>query len=198
MKKKDEILLAASECFSMYGYGKTSMSDIGKRVGLNKASLYYHFKDKRSLYEEVLVKARQEHTIELKKIIEEESTFEGQVIGIVLQEVEFWEQAAISYQLTMQPDEHSETSQVANKLLHQTIELLSNVISNHMEEGFIEKSDPNDTAAMIIQLSQGILLVNCPLGLPLNSKSEGYKHARYMIKKVLKVFVSGLLSAQSE
>jgi len=198
MKKRDEILLAASECFSMYGYGKTSMSDIGKRVGLNKASLYYHFKDKRSLYEEVLVKARQEHTIKLKKILEDESTFEGQIIGIVLQEVEFWEQAAISYQLTMQPDEHSETSQVANKLLQQTIELLTNVIANHMQGGVIRENDPNDVAHMIVQLSQGILLVNCPLELPLNSKSEGYKHARHVIEKVLKVFLLGLLSAQSE
>ena len=41
--KREQILKAAAECLSQYGYEKTTLSDIGKLVGLNKASLYYYY-----------------------------------------------------------------------------------------------------------------------------------------------------------
>ncbi len=52
--KKTEILQAAAECFARYGYEKTTLDDIGTQVGLNKASLYYYFKNKESIYTEVI------------------------------------------------------------------------------------------------------------------------------------------------
>lgn len=48
--KKDEIRKAAIECFARYGFEKTTMDDIGKLVGLNKASLYYYYKNKEAIY----------------------------------------------------------------------------------------------------------------------------------------------------
>lgn len=36
------------------GYDATSMSDISSKVGINKASLYYFFKDKEHLYFEIM------------------------------------------------------------------------------------------------------------------------------------------------
>ena len=52
--KKESILKAANICFSKYGYEKTTMDDIGKLAGLNKASLYYYYKNKESIYCEVV------------------------------------------------------------------------------------------------------------------------------------------------
>jgi AcrR family transcriptional regulator len=52
--KKNDIIKAASSCFARYGYEKTTLDDIGKLVGLNKASLYYYFKNKESIYTEVI------------------------------------------------------------------------------------------------------------------------------------------------
>lgn len=52
--KKTEILNAAAKCFARYGYEKTTLDDIGKLVGLNKASLYYYYKNKESIYTEVI------------------------------------------------------------------------------------------------------------------------------------------------
>lgn len=54
-EKKTRILNAAKECFSRYGYDKTTLEDIGKAVGLNKASLYYYFKNKDSIFAAVII-----------------------------------------------------------------------------------------------------------------------------------------------
>ena len=47
---KEKIIKAAIRLFAKLGYESTSMSGIAKSVGLEKASLYYHFKDKDELF----------------------------------------------------------------------------------------------------------------------------------------------------
>ena len=51
-----KILNNASELFAEKGYEGTIMDELCIRSGVNKASIYYHFKDKSNLYEVVLTK----------------------------------------------------------------------------------------------------------------------------------------------
>lgn len=57
MKKsrKETILETAKDLFSKSGFDGCSMDDIAKKAEVNKATLYYHYKDKSTLYETVLV-----------------------------------------------------------------------------------------------------------------------------------------------
>jgi AcrR family transcriptional regulator len=55
--KRRAIMHAAAECLARFGYEKTTMEDIGRRVGLNKASLYYYFKNKEALFTTVVIDA---------------------------------------------------------------------------------------------------------------------------------------------
>ncbi len=52
--RKEEILEVATHLFAERGYEGTSMSDVAERVGIRKASLFYHFTTKDSLYEAVV------------------------------------------------------------------------------------------------------------------------------------------------
>jgi AcrR family transcriptional regulator len=52
--RKEEILDVATHLFAERGYEGTSMSDVAERVGIRKASLFYHFTTKDTLYEAVL------------------------------------------------------------------------------------------------------------------------------------------------
>ncbi len=51
---KDRILKVASQEFSKYGYDGVSMNNLVKKLDINKATVYYHYKDKKSLYLEVM------------------------------------------------------------------------------------------------------------------------------------------------
>lgn len=55
VNKRDRILQTASEVFARYGYDKTTLEDIGKKCGLNKASLYYYFSNKEDIYVQVIM-----------------------------------------------------------------------------------------------------------------------------------------------
>lgn len=47
---KDHILTTAKKLFAKQGFEATSMSEIAERVGIEKASLYYFFKNKDGLF----------------------------------------------------------------------------------------------------------------------------------------------------
>ncbi len=55
VNKRHRILQAASEVFARYGYDKTTLEDIGKKCGLNKASLYHYFRNKEDIYVQVIM-----------------------------------------------------------------------------------------------------------------------------------------------
>jgi TetR/AcrR family transcriptional regulator len=53
-RRKEEILDVATSLFAERGYDGASMNDVAERVGMRKASLFYHFATKDALYEAVL------------------------------------------------------------------------------------------------------------------------------------------------
>ncbi len=71
MNKKDEILKIASREFAKYGYNGVSMDTIAKKAGISKAAIYYHFKSKSSLFEEVVMP-------KVQKLIDEIYSFENE------------------------------------------------------------------------------------------------------------------------
>ncbi|MFZ1678103.1 MAG: TetR/AcrR family transcriptional regulator [Saprospiraceae bacterium] len=68
--KLEQILAAAQKRFSHYGLSKTAMVDIAGDIGMSKASLYYYFKDKESIFTAVIEKEHILFVQEMKKIIQ--------------------------------------------------------------------------------------------------------------------------------
>ena len=52
---KEHILDIATSEFAILGYSALSMNNLAKKLEINKATIYYHFKDKKSLYNEVIL-----------------------------------------------------------------------------------------------------------------------------------------------
>ena len=53
MSKKREILDIAKVHFANKGYENTSLDDVAKDLGITKPALYYHFKNKKTIYNEI-------------------------------------------------------------------------------------------------------------------------------------------------
>lgn len=52
---KEHILDIATSEFAILAYSALSMNNLAKKLEINKATIYYHFKDKKSLYNEVIL-----------------------------------------------------------------------------------------------------------------------------------------------
>lgn len=53
--RKQDIINCAARLFREQGYPNTSITDIGKAVGVSSAALYYHFASKEDILEQVIV-----------------------------------------------------------------------------------------------------------------------------------------------
>jgi AcrR family transcriptional regulator len=58
--KVEIIITTAQKRFGLYGVEKTSMQEIANDLGMSKASLYYYFPDKESLYKSVISREHKE------------------------------------------------------------------------------------------------------------------------------------------
>jgi AcrR family transcriptional regulator len=59
-EKRQGLLNKALECFTKYGYTKTTLEDVARATGINKASLYHYFKNKEALFLQVLLQVSQQ------------------------------------------------------------------------------------------------------------------------------------------
>lgn len=73
--RREEILDVATQLFAERGYEGTSINDVAGRVGMRKASLFYHFATKDTLYEAVLDRLVSGFAIELAKAYGGDGTF---------------------------------------------------------------------------------------------------------------------------
>lgn len=55
IKTSKKILSCATRLFAQHGYDGTIMDDLAEQCDVNKASIYYHHKDKATLYENALI-----------------------------------------------------------------------------------------------------------------------------------------------
>ncbi len=65
--RKTEILSAAADCFTRFGYDETTLDDIGGMVGVNKASLYHYFENKDAIFAEVIAEESQRYHAVIKQ-----------------------------------------------------------------------------------------------------------------------------------
>ena len=70
-KNEDIILKTAKDMFSRKGFEGTIMDELAKKAGVNKATIYYHFKNKEALYEHVFTECIKKVVEDLEKSVSE-------------------------------------------------------------------------------------------------------------------------------
>jgi AcrR family transcriptional regulator len=91
-EKKESILKAAEDCLDRFGYEKTTLDDIGRIVGLNKASLYYYFDSKEALCSEVLFNTIDRDILALRLKVQEVDSCEAQLKTYLVQRLRCFKQ----------------------------------------------------------------------------------------------------------
>ena len=81
---KSRILDAAAEEFGESGFRGARVDEIAKRAGVNKAMLYYHIGDKKTLFSQVILRTIGEVSQSLGRKLECEQTTEGRIRAFIL------------------------------------------------------------------------------------------------------------------
>lgn len=99
--KRKLIRKAAAECFARYGYGKTTLDDIGKSVRLNKASLYYYYKSKDTLFMDVVLEETTAFMGGLQERVAAANTPTDQVVTYLTERLRYYKHVLNLHSLTI-------------------------------------------------------------------------------------------------
>ncbi len=80
---REAILKTAEEMFAAHGYHGTSLQKLAAKVGIRKASLFHHFKNKQSIYEEVTDRATRELEDKIRGAISGSLSFEERLLKLI-------------------------------------------------------------------------------------------------------------------
>ena len=155
---KQKIREAALQCFTKYGLEKTTLDDVAKLIGLNKASLYYYYKNKEDLFVEaalaegkMYIEALQQKTA-LKKGLEAkiwfylDSRFKYYVNVLNVSKIS-------PSMLTKMLPRFFELYEDFRK---QELEFLTGILKEAMREGVVAKGNAAKIASLLLDISDAL------------------------------------------
>ena len=162
MNKKDQVKerigKAAMECFVQFGLDKTTLDDIAKKIGLNKASLYYYYKNKEDIFLETAIREGEDYITSLqgKALLKK---------GIE-QQVWFYMESRFNYYinvLNMNRISVESLNKILPKffelydaMMKQEIKFLSKLIKKAVGEKEIVKTNAENIASVLIHISDAL------------------------------------------
>jgi len=154
-EKKQLILNAATECFSQNGYEKTTLDDIGGKVRLNKATLYYYYNSKDDLFCDVIYSEAQRFRELVRTGTKMRNGIEEKIVFLLYERVKFYEQLGHLQEITLS---HGKKIEPIFLTLQQSIfqeerNLLISLLKDAMEKNEVRTSEPGRLADVFLKVS---------------------------------------------
>ncbi|MBX9785089.1 MAG: TetR/AcrR family transcriptional regulator [Chitinophagaceae bacterium] len=155
---KQKIGAGAMQCFSRYGLEKTTLDDIAKTIGLNKASLYYYYKNKEDIFLEAALNEGQQFIATLQQKVLLKKGVEARV--------QFYLQERVQYYMHVL-NKNKVTTDTLQKILPRFFELYDDVmkeeikfvtllIKEGIKAGNIVKTDAEKLSSSLINISDAL------------------------------------------
>jgi len=155
---KEKIGKAAMQCFEKYGLDKTTLDDIAQSIGLNKASLYYYYKNKEDIFIEVALKEGEDYIAALQQKALLKKGIESQVWFYMHSRFNYYKNILNMNRVSVE---------TLNKILPRFFELydalmkkekkfLSQLITNSIEKEELVKTNPAKIADVLINISDAL------------------------------------------
>ena len=158
LNKKEAILKSASEVFARYGYDKTTLDDIGSRIGLNKASLYYYFKNKEEIFVQVILTESEIFIQDLQEKTAQKSNVEEKTIHYLTERIKRYEQVLNVTKLSIESLQKVEPlfQDLYLKVKEKEIIFLKDLLDKGVEKKEIDFCDTLDLAESFFIISDAL------------------------------------------
>jgi len=191
---KEKIGRSAMQCFKKFGLDKTTLDDIAKAVGFNKASLYYYYKNKEDIFIEVAIKEGEQYL----ELLQEKTLLKKGVEN----KVWFYMQSRFDYYKNVL-NMNRVSSDTLNKILPKFFELydammkqektfLSQVIKRAVENGELIKNNTDKIADVLINISDALKHSEEQKAILKNEDSVDYTQGISDMKFLVSLIFKGL------
>ncbi|MBC6989461.1 TetR/AcrR family transcriptional regulator [Hymenobacter sp. BT491] len=156
--KRDQILKAASQCFSRFGFEKTTLQDIGAAARFNKASLYYYFKNKEDLFIQVVMLEAEHYLNGLQKQIKPLDRAADKIVAYLTGRLAYYRQVLNLHQLSIESLQRFEPmfDDVYQAVREQELAFLSQLLREGVEDREFLKLNAERAADALLTVADGI------------------------------------------
>jgi len=152
------IINSATKYFSKFGFHKTTMDEIARHIHKAKGVLYYYFKGKEELFNEVLKQELNAVKIELKKIVDAENDSLITLKEYTLTRLRLLHRA-VNYHETLKADffeKYLFVKDVREDFAAFERDQLTKILERGKNEGFLDFTNINSTINIFMMVINGI------------------------------------------
>lgn len=156
--KREMILQAAAQCFSRFGYDKTSLQDIGDAARLNKASLYYYYKNKEDLYIQVVLREAERYLGGLQQQVQPLTRATDKILAYLTGRLDYYRQVLNLHQLSIESLQRLEPmfDDVYQAVREQELLFLGQLLQEGVADREFLKMQPERAADALLTVSDSI------------------------------------------
>jgi len=156
--KINQIIEVAQKLFGLYGLEKVSMHEIANELSLSKASLYYYFPDKVSLYKSVLEKEQAEFISKISEIIKEIQEPDRMLKEYTRLRLEYFSRLLNLSRLRLEvfADMKPVFRETTRIFKEREIELVKEIFNKGISKDIFSIEDTDKTASLFLDLLKGL------------------------------------------
>lgn len=188
-RNKQQIRQAARVLFQKWGFQKTTMEDIAKATNKGKSTLYYYFKSKDDIFDEIATEEFDAITQKAHIAMERETSAEAKLRVYLLSTIEGTKQRATVYEIIFGEIYQLETivSNLRRRLHDKELGVISKILTDGVRSGELRLLNEPD----VHRLATIILLTFKTLMFEYAMKGE-FDEVTEMIGLTINVFIGGL------
>ncbi len=192
--KIDFILKAAQKRLGIYGYDKTTMQEIATDIAMSKASLYYYFPDKESLFRAVIENEQKEFFQVLNQRLAHIQDADLMIMELVeLRHSLFRKFLNLSkFRLTEHHQVKPLLIDLYTKLREKESEILSTILNHGKQSGMFMFEDTTEMAVLFSDLLQGIRIMEMKKMSSIEMTAEENNHMIKILREATQLFINGL------
>jgi len=184
----ENIVSAATEVFSRYGFKKTSMEDIARALRMGKSSIYYYFKGKEEIFQAVVDREADQLRVKVKEILDGTLSPTEKLRSYVKLRMDLVKQLS-NYMEILKNDDLMNlelTEKFRKKYDDEEITIVRQILLEGNERGLFKVKDLNLSALAIVTAMKG-------LEVPLVASSMGVESLNLIIDDMLDILFYGIV-----
>ncbi len=165
---------AARECIVDVGWRRTTLTDIARRAGVSRMTIYRRWPDMQTLFADLLVREWSELLVEAELVDDDRASTRTQIASGLTRMVRLLRDNALWRRIV-----ELDPELLQPYLLHRTgrnqkwaIDVLATLLKDGQADGSVRAGDPNDLARAILLAAYGFVLSAHTMETPLDTLDE--------------------------
>lgn len=158
-KEKEVLILeAARKRFGYYGYAKTTMDEIAGDIGMGKASLYYYFPTKESLFRSVIALEQDEFGTQVAGMLRQEMSSPERLHAYVRLRLDYLRQFITLSKLSSQSflEIKPALADLMRSFFNRELDFMERILEVGCGSGEFAIDDIHGTAQVLLHVLQGL------------------------------------------